>query len=63
MLSYQYKSKDETCNEVWRQWDAYCWYWFDECEEMEMAMWHVDPEEGWTMAKVNIQTKKNKIAK
>ena len=63
MLSYDYKSENEKCNDVWRQWDEYCWvYWSDECEQAEMTIWH-DEEEDEECYLVNMQKKKTKNAK
>ena len=63
MLSYYYKSKDEKCNQVWRQWDEYCnVYWSDACEEAEIAIWKgLGYKQNEVL--VNMQKKKTKNAK
>ena len=62
MESYFGKGTEE-CNDIWEKWWDYCFvYWTDDCERVEMTIWH-DLEEDEEVAKVNMQKKKNLFAK
>ena len=63
MLSYHYKGEDGHCNETWEQWDEFCYtYWYDECDDVEEAMWREDDGEGEGL-QAAILRKKTKSAK